>query len=112
MDQRVEALGPTSLSPTHGACGLSRTAAGFLASGRASALLLGVHVSSVGSLARLPVCLFACRQVFAMFVAALGHDIDHPGVNNSFEVPAALDFTPYYCADCIDPHAALLHAVQ
>ncbi len=22
-----------------------------------------------------------------MFVAALGHDIDHPGMNNSFEVP-------------------------
>ena len=47
-----------------------------------------------------------------MFVAALGHDIDHPGMNNSFEVQTTLDFTLYYCAHCIDPHAALLHAVQ
>ena len=54
-------------------------------------------------------CLFVCLQVFAMFVAALGHDIDHPGMNNSFEVPTTpRPLTPH----CRTVHCSERYGVQ
>jgi hypothetical protein len=59
----------------------------------------------------LTVCWFVCRQVFAMFVAALGHDIDHPGMNNSFEVPTTPRPSRLTVAQCTAVSATVFSAL-